>query len=301
MSHKKVYLERSPAKINLFLKVLEKRTDNFHNLETLFQALELSDHISFEISYEKGQSENLEFSLDLRSNKTEIENLADDNLISKAIEIYFTELPQKIINKIKSIDFKIFVDKQIPLQAGLAGGSANAAATLRVLNKFFYDEFNFSFKDSKTLELALALGSDVPFCLVSLKQKRVYAEARGEKFKNRKFEFDFDTYKNLVLVKPDFGIATADAFRELSKLNSTSKEKDGFYNSFEKVVYEMAPELLTIHEQLTLHDADHVMLSGSGSTMLGFFENADIAHNACEALSKFFRAKYFIKQTRFLS
>ena len=78
MSHKKVYLERSPAKINLFLKVLEKRSDNFHNLETLFQALELSDHLSFEISYEKGQSENLEFSLDLRSNKAEIENLENE-------------------------------------------------------------------------------------------------------------------------------------------------------------------------------------------------------------------------------
>ena len=61
-----------------------------------------------------------------------------------------------------------------------------------------------------------------------------FSQFRGEKFKNRKFEFDFDTYKNLVLVKPDFGIATADAFRELSKLNSISKEKDGFYNSFEK-------------------------------------------------------------------
>ncbi len=293
-----VYLERSPAKINLFLKVLDKREDGFHNLETLFQALELSDHLTFKIDFEKGASENLDFSLEIDSNSAEIKALGDKNIIAKAIEIYFAHLNSETLDQISSIYFKIYIDKQIPLEAGLAGGSANAAATLRALNKFFKEHFDFELEEKFLLELALSLGSDVPFCMLSTKSPRLYAESRGEKFKEKSFDFNFDDFQNLILVKPNFGIATAKAYALLK--NADTHQANGFFNSFETVVFEEAPSLLDIDEALKSTGADQVMLSGSGSTMLAFYKDSDKCSQALESLNGILPKDYFIYQTRFL-
>lgn len=295
-----VYLERSPAKINLFLKVLDKRADGFHNIETLFQALELSDHLTFKFEFEKGNSEDLEFGLEIDSNSEEIKALSEKNLIAKAIELYLSELDENTLDQISKIDIKIYVDKKIPLEAGLAGGSANAAATLRVLNKFFKENFHSEFTENKLLELALMLGSDLPFCLLSTKQPRLYAESRGEDFKERVFSHDFDVYENLILVKPDFGISTAQAYAALSEKTLDHNNEDGFYNSFESVVYDQAPSLLSIHEEMQAQGADQVMLSGSGSTMLAFYKDSDKCSCAYESLKAKLPKSYFVYQTRFL-
>lgn len=295
-----VYLERSPAKINLFLKVLGKREDGFHNLETLFQALELSDHLTFTIDFEKGHSEDLDFSLEIDSNSEEIKALGEKNIIAKAIELYLSVLDERILEELSSISIKIFVDKQIPLEAGLAGGSSNAAATLRVLNKFFKEHFNFELQEKLLLELALSLGSDVPFCLLSTKAPRLYAESRGENFKTRLFNFNFDEFSNLILLKPNFGISTAKAYDLLKNKKTNFTSIDGFFNSFEEVVFEEAPSLLEIHEHLKSTKADQVLLSGSGSTMLAFYKDLDNSKAALKSLKEKMPQSYFVYQTIFL-
>jgi 4-diphosphocytidyl-2-C-methyl-D-erythritol kinase len=300
-----VYLERSPAKINLFLKVLDKREDGFHNIETLFQALELSDHLTFKIDFEKGQSEFLDFSLEIDSNSEEIKSLAEKNIIAKAIELYFSELEDTVLNDIKLIHFKIFVDKQIPLEAGLAGGSANAAATLRMLNKFFEEYFSFKLDENILLRLALKLGSDVPFCLLSTKNPRLYAESRGEIFKEKVFDFNFDDFENLILIKPDFGVSTAKAYEALNNhckersdaVISATIDSKPYFNSFEAVVYEEAPSLLDIHEAMRSEAADQVLLSGSGSTMLAFYKDYSKCQAAFNSLKEKMPKSYFVYQT----
>jgi 4-diphosphocytidyl-2-C-methyl-D-erythritol kinase len=295
-----VYLERSPAKINLFLKVLDKRDDGFHNLETLFQALELSDHLTFKIDFEKKQSENLDFSLEIDSNSEEIKTLGERNIIAKAIELYLSTLEENILEQLSSISIKIYIDKQIPLEAGLAGGSSNAAATLRVLNKFFKEHFDFEVQERLLLELALSLGSDVPFCLLSTKTPRLYGESRGENFKTRLFDFNFDEYANLILVKPNFGISTAKAYALLKNKESSFTYEDGFFNSFEDVVFEEEPSLVEIQQQLHSTKADQVLLSGSGSTMLAFYKDLDNSKAAFKSLSLKLPKDYFLYQTSFL-
>ena len=295
-----VYLERSPAKVNLYLNVLDKRADGYHDLETVFQTIELSDHISFDIQFEKALSEELDFALEIDSNSEEIKALADQNIIAKAIELYIANLREDVIEDLASIIIKIFVDKNIPLEAGLAGGSSNAAATLRMLNKFFQENFAFSFSQEELLKLALELGSDVPFCLIANERSKVFASGRGEIFEDKKIDFDFNQYPHLVLVKPNFGISTKKAYEAL-KADRIKAKKIGFFNSFESVVYDQAPALLEIHEAMTQANAQQVMLSGSGSTMLAFFKDSQSAQKALDELKIKLSNDYFMTASSFLN
>ena len=295
-----VYLERSPAKVNLYLNILDRRKDGYHNLETVFQAIELSDHITYDIQFEKGMSTELDFALEIDSNSEEIKALADQNIIAKAIELYIANLREAVIEDLASIIIKIFVDKNIPLEGGLAGGSSNAAATLRTLNKFFQENFAFSFSQEELLKLALELGSDVPFCLITNERSRVFATGRGEVFENKNIEFNFDQSPHLILVKPNFGISTKKAYEAL-KADRIHAQEIGFFNSFESVVYDQAPTLLEIHEAMTQANAQQVMLSGSGSTMLAFFKDSQSAQKALDELKAKLSNDYFMTTSSFLN
>jgi 4-diphosphocytidyl-2-C-methyl-D-erythritol kinase len=188
---------------------------------------------------------------------------------------------------ISNVKIDVFIDKNIPLEAGLAGGSANAAATLRALNKFFEDNFNWSLSQKELMKLAADIGSDVPFCLQALEQPRCFGESRGEKLSSlkeastkQKFTNDiFDKYSQLIIVKPKFGISTAEAYTLFSgmttqeAINSKTTKKPPFFNRFEDLIFEHYPELVTIQETLVDIGCDYVLLSGSGSAMLGFVNN----------------------------
>lgn len=279
LSKKAVYLERAPAKINLFLDITDKREDEYHNIKTVFQAISLEDHLTFEITLscaesEAERTEEIEFELEIDSNEESVRALGLSNLVSRAVECYFANFPCEdkadLLDLVSSINLSIFIDKKIPMQAGLGGASADAAATLRALNTFFFENFDCSLSENELLKIALQLGSDVPFCLQSLKQSRVYAESRGEDFKNLTGNFDFDKYSEVILVKPSFGIATAEAYKLLSARLPSQRAKLGFYNIFETVIFDNYPELVEIKLQLLKIGCDQVLLSGSGSTMLGF-------------------------------
>lgn len=287
MIKKAVYLERAPAKINLFLDVKGKRDDGYHDIDTVFQSISLSDHLTFSISVELGDSDDIEFSVNLDSNKEEIKDLAEDNLVTRAIEVYFTKVPQQeIISLIDIVNIDVFIDKQIPFEAGLAGGSADAAATLRALNKFFADNFDWSLSQKELSQLGAEIGSDVPFCVQALSETRRHATGRGEVFDDKEPEFDYGDFKHVIIVKPSFGISTAEAYQ---MVDEDKEELDGhraFYNKFEKTLFTKFPELENIKKGLLLLGCEQAMLSGSGSSMLGFLKagayDASILEKAIE-------------------
>lgn len=303
---KAVYLERSPAKINLYLDILDKRPDAYHNIETLFQAINLEDNLTFEISIqcaenEEERSEAIDFEIGIDSNNKELKSLGLSNSVTKAIETYFAEVPQdQVIDLISTVSIEIFIDKNIPMQAGLAGGSANAAATLRVLNKFFEENFNWSLSPKELLQVAAQVGSDVPFCLLSLESPRIFAESRGEVFAERKINFDFDQFNRVIVVKPDFGIPTAEAYKLFSKnKNKITKPKEiEFFNAFEALLFDEYPELHELRDALLNAGCDYALLSGSGSALLGFAQNQEIIETAYNSFEKncknckIFKAKF---------
>jgi len=303
MIKKAVYLERAPAKINLFLEVLGKREDNYHDLNTLFQAIDLQDHLTFEIQVLCSPSEEIDFNIEIDSNSDELKNLGLNNSISKAVELYFTKLPvTQVIEVISAVEISVFVDKQIPLQAGLAGGSSDAAATLRALNRFFEENFDWCLSQHELLEVALEIGSDVPFCLLATQESRLHGAGRGEKLSKKTFKFNYDDYENLILVKPDFGVDTAWAYDQLDAQieKETCKLNLGFSNSFEKVVFPKYPDLVFIKEKLEEFGCKRVLLSGSGSTMIGFLDKNQDQKAIFRQVDQFFPATYMKKMASFL-
>ena len=277
MIKKAVYIENAPAKINLFLEIKDKREDGFHNIETLFQAINLSDTLTFEILVECGDSKNIDFEVLIDSNNEIVKQLATDNLVVRALEVFFAKLSEKVISQISFVKLNIFIEKNIPLEAGLAGGSSNAAATLRAFNRFFKENFDFAFSQKELATIAIDIGSDVPFCVRSTSEPRLYAESRGEEFIDpiksvnaNYLDFNYDDYSELIVVKPGFGISTREAYRLFKEKGKTVEKEKGFFNRFEDLLYDDYKDLMRLRDQLVEAGCDYAMLSGSGSTMLGF-------------------------------
>ncbi len=318
---KAVYLERSPAKINLYLDILGKREDGYHNIETVFQAINLEDHLTFEISVdcaetEAEMSDAIDFEIEIDSNNEAVKSLGLTNSVTKALEAYFAVMPEEappsatpenplgtgVLDMISNVRIEVFIDKNIPLEAGLAGGSANAAATLRALNTFFGDNFHWSLSQKELMKLALEIGSDVPFCLQALEHPRCFGESRGEKLsslKEAKHQFStdlYDNYSQLIIVKPKFGISTAQAYTLFAQTKTAKKTSGefGFFNRFEELIFSHYPELLNIQKTLKELGCAHVLLSGSGSAMLGFVDNnKDLEAIYQEAQSSFDECEIF--------
>lgn len=265
----------SPAKINIGLNVIEKRPDGYHNLETLFYPLILSDKLFFE------KSNKLEIHSD-----SKIANDLNDNLVFKAV---------KLIEKYKEIEInvRVNIEKHIPIGGGLGGGSSNAASTLKALNKLF--DLKLNNKELKTL--ALELGSDVPFFLNPLPS---FAESRGEKLT----PINLDIHYPILIVNPGINISTRWAFENITPakpqkslrtfINTKKVDfhyfKENISNDFEPIVFQEYPELQIIKNKLYELGANFASMSGTGSTVYGIFSNLQKAHWANE----FFGQKYFI-------
>ena len=249
---------KSPAKINIGLYIIRKRDDGFHDLETIFYPLLLSDILTFEKADETK----------LESNSTEINSL-QINLISTAIE--FLEI---IVDR--KLNVKISLEKNIPIGAGLGGGSSNAASTLKALNQLFELNLNYD----KLSEIALKLGSDVPFFL---EPYPCFTSSRGELRKNIRLSLS----QPILIVNPGIHISTKWAFQnlELTSHKKSLKElcgqnsvtiddiKDYATNDFENIVYEIYPEIKSIKDKLDASGADFVSMTGTGSTVYGVFSN----------------------------
>jgi 4-diphosphocytidyl-2-C-methyl-D-erythritol kinase len=260
-------LIKAPAKINIGLKILRKREDGYHDIETIFYPVNLCDEIEIKIT----KSESDKNSIHIKSEKHSVP-LIKNNTCIKTIEHFFR------IFRITDFYFiEIYLRKNIPIGGGLGGGSSDAGSIIRYLTKYF----NIDVRENrdKLIQCALSVGSDVPFFLL---QKPCYATGRGEKLKILgKFRLNYD----ILLVNPNRHISTKWAFEELGfgmdysapiSLEGveefTIENQSLFINDFEKIVFNKYPDLKEVKDELYSRGAVFASLSGSGAVLYGFFE-----------------------------
>lgn len=264
------------AKINLMLDVIKKRDDGFHDVKMIMQTLELCDVITAEKTESGIYLSGSDLSLDY----------GESNLAYKAAVLFF---------KISEINggAKIHIEKNIPICAGMAGGSSDAAAVLIALNELY----GYPLAEDVLIKESALLGSDVPYCIM---KGTALAEGRGE-ILTKIADFHAD---NILIVKPDIGISTPWAYKSL-KLNEINhpdvdkaiiyiEENDNknlycaFENVFETVVFKEHPEVKNIKDKMYELNADAALMSGSGPTVFAIFENEFFAKNAYD----YFKKKY---------
>lgn len=257
---------KCPAKINLTLEILDKRDDGFHNIQSIMQTIDLFDILT--IKAEK--SEKFEISLSGTDSNIPYD---EKNLVYKAI-IAFIERTNLSAYKISA-----HIEKNIPIAAGLAGGSTDAAGTFYALNELFENILS----KNDLHELCASLGSDLNFCLEGGCQ---LATGRGEILKNMPFnEF------NLALIKPkNLGISAKEAYTKFSELSArpnldmtakmiaelnedSPKIEKYLHNDLEIALIQDYKQLAQIKEACT-----NAIMSGSGSTFFQLNENIEFAH-----------------------
>ena len=250
------------AKINIGLNVVAKRPDGYHDLETVFYPINLQDAIEIE---ECGDNvPECGYTLDVRG--TAVEGSPDDNLVVKAYKLlkHDFDIPP----------MRLALDKHIPTGAGLGGGSADAAFTIKAIN----EQFALGLTDEQMEEYCARLGADCPFFI---KNKPVFATGIGNVF--HPIEVDLSG-KTIVLVKPDIFVSTKDAYanvkvqrpqHSLTELLAQPIEewKDTVVNDFEASVFSKYPEIASIKENMYDAGALYASMSGSGSSVFGIFDN----------------------------
>ena len=277
---------RAYAKVNLGLRILERRPDGFHELRTVFQTISLSDRIR--VAWEPGRRTHIE----LVCNAATL--AGPDNLAWRAAEALVAHSP-KARGRVR-----IDIEKIIPTGAGLGGGSSDAGATLCALARLFPRP------PAPTLlqEIAAGLGSDVPFFLVG---GRAIGLGRGEEV----YALPETKRRWLVLVTPSVHIPTPAAYRQLadsrpaltldrkgpilnvfcagirSPQSMDANEAAGaLTNDFEDIVFRNFPELRQIKGRLLRVGAQQALMSGSGSALFGVFEDRNTAARAHATLAE---------------
>lgn len=248
----------APAKINLFLEILGKRQDGYHEIETVMQEVSLFDYI-----YMEKHEKNIEFTC---SNPKL--SAGEDNLVVKAVRLLQNE--SKTYRGVK-----IHLDKRIPIGAGLGGGSSDAVATLVGLNKLWQTGYD----EKQLMSLAGKLGSDTPFFVVG---NTAICKGRGEIVN----PYPVNVSYNYVIIYPRFGVSTAMVYKNF-KFSLTKNLKDVnffmqdfvsgnpnklgaiLHNRLEDVVFKLYPDLEGIKTTLTKFNFCGVLLSGSGSAIYG--------------------------------
>lgn len=244
------------AKINIGLQIVRKRPDGYHDLQTVFYPTDFFTDFLKISPAEEDIVFQMESQEDLGSN--------DNNLCVKAFHLLQKDFS---ISRVE-----IFLKKGIPSGAGLGGGSADAAFTLKMLR----DIFQLPINQEKMIEYALQLGSDVPFFLLN---KPVYATGRGEVM--TPIDLDLSQYR-LKIVKPDIHISTKEAYagvtpRESEVFLPEILKKDpkvwngSVFNDFEASLFQKIPALKTVKEGLYREGALYASMSGSGSAFFGVF------------------------------
>jgi 4-diphosphocytidyl-2-C-methyl-D-erythritol kinase len=241
------------AKVNIGLKILNKREDGFHNLETTLATVNLCDLLTMD---------EVDSGISVEAKDLDIQ--PKDNLCYQAAEVF-----KKRYDITRGV--KINLIKNIPVGGGLGGGSADAAAVLKGMARLF----DMYIEDKELMELASEIGSDVPFFI---KGGAAYARGRGDELKFFKLP-----HMRLVLYYPGYPVSTKWAYEEYDKMRLTpepdvdtispgkkkKKLRKGFAleNSFERVVFNRHPDLLDVKTGLLATGALFVSLSGSGSCL----------------------------------
>ncbi len=262
---------KAPAKINLGLNIIEKRKDGYHNIETVFYPIRLYD----ELEIFKSDAFNFKCSnLFMKSDRS--------NSIIKAKNLLEDETGKKL-------NCIIYLKKNIPIGAGLGGGSSDAAATLKALKRLY----DLKISTKKLTLLAEKIGSDVPFFIKAIP---CYASKKGEKIKEMKITLPHP----ILIVNPGIHISTKWAYENirpekpetnlLSIFNSLDINfkiiKNSVRNDFEEIVFNKFPAIGKIKEQLYNYGAMFSLMTGSGSTVYGIFPDLKSAKNAGEKFNK---------------
>lgn len=276
----RTFEEKAFAKLNLYLGIHGLREDGYHELETVFQAIDLCDLVALSVHHQGGIS--------LRCN---LPYLPTDsrNLAVKAAEVFFRTAGME------NPGLNINIKKTIPVGAGMAGGSTDAACVLRLLNR----AFGMPLCDKKLAEAALSLGADVPFCL---KGGTALAKGVGEKLQPlAPMPACF-----FVVGKPGFSVATKDAFQlydqqparnypastalmeglERGELETVARN---LYNALEEPVGGQKPLIFRVRDTLLEQGALGARMTGSGSAVFGIFTQEAQARQAAGRLRKLCR------------
>ncbi|GAA0320836.1 4-(cytidine 5'-diphospho)-2-C-methyl-D-erythritol kinase [Bacillus carboniphilus] len=278
------YLLKAPAKINLSLDVLYKRDDGYHEVEMVMTTIDLADRIEIE----ECTSGDIQLHSQYRFVPDDDRNLAYQ--AAKLIKEKY-QIKQGVT---------ISLEKNIPVAAGLAGGSSDAAAVLRGLNSMW----NLGLSNHELADLGAQIGSDVSFCVHG---GTALAKGRGEIIT----PLPSPPHCWVILAKPTIGVSTADVYKRLN-VNSVSHPntkaviealKENNYqglcrnvgNVLESVTLQMHPEVTAIKEQMIRFGADAVLMSGSGPTVFGLVQYESRLHRIYNALRGFCDQVYAVR------
>jgi 4-diphosphocytidyl-2-C-methyl-D-erythritol kinase len=261
----------TPAKINLFLHIIGRRRDGYHDLASLMCCISLFDEVIMNFGV-RGTSIVCSHP-DVPENET--------NLAHRAASLFLDAM--KLNDGVQ-----IVLDKQIPVAAGLGGGSSDAAGVLLGLNHHFGEPFS----RDQLMRMGLSLGADVPFFIF---QKPALATGIGENLQ----AYSGLPRHHIILVNPGFKVSTAEIYRNLNlrltkckkKLTNALLKNRGFdaalhlCNDLETVTASAHPEIHTIKEQLKNRGALGALMSGSGPSVFGIFAGVESARSARDALA----------------
>ena len=269
--------EKAYAKVNLTLDVLGKREDGYHDLKSVMQTVSLYDDIYLDVNTGKDW--------ELVCDKEGIPCDAR-NLVWKAAEAYLNAIHKDV----EGLTMKI--EKRIPSGAGMGGGSADAAAVLRALNRYFGEPLTIM----ELADVGALVGSDVPFCVLG---GTVMCEGRGELLR----KLPDSPQCIFALCKPEFSVSTPVLYRKLDEVeNPLHPDSDAMEaainagdlmemvkyieNAFDPVVSAEHPEIDHIKEVYRRHGALATQMTGSGSVVFGIMPDMASAEKAKEALQK---------------
>jgi len=280
----------SPCKVNFILNILGKRADGFHELETILQPIRCFDYLNV-----KRAGIGVELNCSDPALATDATNLVHRAAIAFKERAQITDGVQ------------IYLEKRIPMAAGLGGGSSNAANTLLAL----YELFDHPISAPELEELATRLGSDVPFFL---QNRPALGLGRGERVTSLE-PFAAIAGMHIVLIHPGFGISTPWAYRALARFPAALKGEPGraealakslsvsgglteargdFYNSLEAPALFKFPVLKLYQEFFLENGAEVSLMSGSGSTTFAIFASVARAENALERFGSEFGTSAWI-------
>ncbi len=266
-------IEKAPAKINLTLDVLNKRPDGYHEVNMVMTTVDLADRI-------------------------ECQELSEDQIIIRSSAPFVPEDERNLAYQVARLikkkyeikkGVKISIAKEIPVAAGLAGGSSDAAATIRGLNRLW----DLRMTLEEMMKVAEQIGSDVPFCVMG---GTALATGRGEKL----IAMPAPPPCWVVLAKPALSVSTADTYKALKLQNARHpdvqamvqaieerdyfKMCDGLGNILESVTLHRVPEVMHIKDHMEQMGADGVLMSGSGPTVFGLTQHESRLHRIYNSL-----------------
>lgn len=268
--------EKAYAKINLHLDVVKKRDDGFHEIKTVMHSVSLYDSITVIVSPSR------EISINLSVDGAGFLPTDSKNLAYRAAKLFLERL-----GATASIEIKLV--KRIPISAGLAGGSSDAAAALRALNKLYKRPFT----TKALMKMGAELGSDVPYCIVG---RTALCEGRGERITSLNCSLSL----NVVIASAGEHVSTPEAYGDLDNeynnfieydislgnkhlgalmdnLNGNERLSGELYNVFEETVFKKCPKSKKLKEEILSLGASVAMMSGSGPSVFGIFETEEEA------------------------